>query len=172
MDSIYIYIYSYIYYIICRVCLWAYSGEWATRMTDKVSARSRVLKIYIQLWFLYCLFFFFYQLRSPFIMLLLLLLLLRYLGWYFITICVRTISVFNVFATAAHGQSYLFTLENVLTRQQLPYNLTGSVNGTTEPDLFVDQVDNNTRIILYKNRKYPQRSITKVQSVHNIIVHL
>lgn len=49
VDSIYIYIYSYIYYIICRVCLWAYSGEWATRMTDKVSARSRVLKIYIQL---------------------------------------------------------------------------------------------------------------------------
>lgn len=89
---------------------------------------------------------------------------------YFITICVHTISVFNVFATAAHGQSYLFTLENVLTRQQLPYNLTGSVNGTTEPDLFGDQVDNNTRIILYKNRKYPE--ITKVQSVHNIIVHL
>lgn len=89
----------------------------------------------------------------------------------FITISVHTISVFNVFATAAHGQSYLFTLENVLTRQQqLPYNLTGSINGTTEPDLFGDQVDNNTRIILYKNRKYTE--ITKVQCVHNIIVHL
>lgn len=52
------YIYSYIVIFTIYSCLWAYSGEWATRMTDKLSARSRVLKIYIQLWFLYCLFFF------------------------------------------------------------------------------------------------------------------
>ncbi|KAH8416218.1 hypothetical protein KR222_011554, partial [Zaprionus bogoriensis] len=62
------------------------------------------------------------------------------------------ISVLNVFAPAAHGQSYLLTLENVLARQ-LPYNLTttGAANGTTEPELFGDQVDNNTRIFVYKN---------------------
>lgn len=53
-----LYIYSYIVTFTIYSCLWAYSGEWATRMTDKLSARSRVLKIYIQLWFLYCLFFF------------------------------------------------------------------------------------------------------------------
>ncbi|XP_030557873.1 uncharacterized protein LOC115760587 isoform X1 [Drosophila novamexicana] len=59
------------------------------------------------------------------------------------------IALFSVCATGAHGQSYLLTLENVLTRQ-LPYNLT-TVNGTNETDLFAEQVDNNTRIFVYKN---------------------
>ncbi|XP_034479261.1 uncharacterized protein LOC117785395 isoform X2 [Drosophila innubila] len=59
------------------------------------------------------------------------------------------ITVFNAYATVADGQSYLLTLENVLTRQ-LQYNLT-SVNGTSEPDLFGEQLDNNTRIFVYKN---------------------
>ncbi|XP_017007927.2 uncharacterized protein [Drosophila takahashii] len=51
-----------------------------------------------------------------------------------------------------HGQSYLFSLENVLNEssRQLPYNLT-SANGTTEVDLFPDTISNNTRIIVYKN---------------------
>ncbi|XP_016953498.1 uncharacterized protein LOC108026835 [Drosophila biarmipes] len=52
----------------------------------------------------------------------------------------------------AHGQSYLFSLENVLNEssRQLPYNLT-SANRTTEVDLFPDSISNNTRIIVYKN---------------------
>nr|XP_016930708.1 uncharacterized protein LOC108010319 [Drosophila suzukii] len=51
-----------------------------------------------------------------------------------------------------HGQSYLFSLENVLNEssRQLPYNLT-SANGTTEVDLFPDTISNNTRIVVYKN---------------------
>ncbi|KAL7736929.1 hypothetical protein ACLKA6_008797 [Drosophila palustris] len=57
------------------------------------------------------------------------------------------ITVFNAYAPVADGQSYLVTLENVLTRQ-LQYNLT-SVNGTSEPDL--QQLDNSTRIFVYKN---------------------
>ncbi|KAH8299836.1 hypothetical protein KR044_006703, partial [Drosophila immigrans] len=59
------------------------------------------------------------------------------------------ISVFNAYAPVADGQSYLLTLENVLTRQ-VPYNLT-TVNGTSDSDLFAEQVDNNTRIFVYKN---------------------
>ncbi|KAM8712314.1 hypothetical protein ACLKA7_012781 [Drosophila subpalustris] len=57
------------------------------------------------------------------------------------------ITVFNAYAPVADGQSYLVTLENVLTRQ-LQYNLT-SINGTSEPDL--QQLDNSTRIFVYKN---------------------
>ncbi|KAI8038473.1 uncharacterized protein LOC128254916 [Drosophila gunungcola] len=52
-----------------------------------------------------------------------------------------------------HGQSYLFSLENVLNEsssRQLNYNLT-STNGTTEVDLFPDTIANNNRIIVYKN---------------------
>ncbi|XP_060655974.1 uncharacterized protein LOC133843733 isoform X1 [Drosophila sulfurigaster albostrigata] len=59
------------------------------------------------------------------------------------------LTVFNAYAPMADGQSYLLTLENVLTRQ-LPYNLT-TVNGTSDADLFAEQVDNNTRIFVYKN---------------------
>ncbi|XP_023160542.2 uncharacterized protein LOC111592521 [Drosophila hydei] len=59
------------------------------------------------------------------------------------------IALFSVYASGTHGQSYLLTLENVLARQ-LPYNIT-SVNGTSETDLFAEQVDNNTRIFVYKN---------------------
>lgn len=59
------------------------------------------------------------------------------------------ITVFNAYAPVADGQSYLLTLENVLTRP-LQYNLT-TVNGTSEPDLFGEQLDNNTRIFVYKN---------------------
>ncbi|EDW09348.2 uncharacterized protein LOC6579519 [Drosophila mojavensis] len=59
------------------------------------------------------------------------------------------ITLFSVYASGTDGQSYLLTLENVLTRQ-LPYNLT-SVNGTSGTDLLAEQVDNNTRIFVYKN---------------------
>ncbi|XP_064543704.1 uncharacterized protein LOC135432127 isoform X2 [Drosophila montana] len=70
-----------------------------------------------------------------------------------------TIALFSVCATGAHGQSYLLTLENVLTRQ-LPYNLT-TVNGTTETDLFAEQVDNNTRIFVYKNIVEPNNELSQ-----------
>ncbi|XP_068146577.1 uncharacterized protein [Drosophila tropicalis] len=58
--------------------------------------------------------------------------------------------VCNVFAPSAHGQSYLLTLENVLTRQ-LPYNTTGNNNTSLETEVFADPTDNNTRIFVYKN---------------------
>nr|AAY55097.2 IP07155p1 [Drosophila melanogaster]AOQ12855.1 CG15673-PC [synthetic construct] len=50
------------------------------------------------------------------------------------------------------GQSYLFSVENVLheSARPLPYNLTNA-NGTTEVELFPDTISNNTRIIVYKN---------------------
>ncbi|XP_032590334.1 uncharacterized protein LOC6559571 isoform X2 [Drosophila grimshawi] len=59
------------------------------------------------------------------------------------------IAIFSVYAPAVHGQSYVLTLENVITRQ-LPYNRT-TFNGTTETDLFTEQVDNKSRIFVYKN---------------------
>ncbi|ALC42708.1 CG15673 [Drosophila busckii] len=65
-------------------------------------------------------------------------------------LCILT--VFNVCANEAHAQSYLFTLENVLTQHPRNYNLTDVHNGTLEGELFAEAVDNNnTRIFLYKN---------------------
>ncbi|KAH8348589.1 hypothetical protein KR084_008835, partial [Drosophila pseudotakahashii] len=63
-----------------------------------------------------------------------------------------SLSVIIASSCCVHGQSYLFSLENVLNEssRQLPYNLT-SANGTTEVDLFPDTISNNTRIIVYKN---------------------
>ncbi|KAH8301546.1 hypothetical protein KR059_005630, partial [Drosophila kikkawai] len=63
-----------------------------------------------------------------------------------------SISVLIACPSSAHGQSYLFSLENVLNEssRQLPRNLT-SANGTTEVDLFPENIGNNTRIIVYKN---------------------
>ncbi|KAH8271596.1 hypothetical protein KR018_010393, partial [Drosophila ironensis] len=62
------------------------------------------------------------------------------------------ISVLIACSCSAHGQSYLFSLENFLNEsaRHLPHNLT-SVNGTTEANPFSDTIANNTRIIVYKN---------------------
>lgn len=63
-----------------------------------------------------------------------------------------SISVLIACPSSAHGQSYLFSLENVLNESS-NRNLT-SANGTTEVDLFPEAISNNTRIIVYKNSEY------------------
>jgi len=70
-----------------------------------------------------------------------------------------SLSVIIASSCCVHGQSYLFSLENVLNEssRQLPYNLT-SANGTTEVDLFPDTISNNTRIVVYKNSEYLEGS--------------
>ncbi|XP_030387359.1 uncharacterized protein LOC115633978 [Scaptodrosophila lebanonensis] len=58
------------------------------------------------------------------------------------------ITVLYIHAPRTHAQSYLLTIDDVLT-QQLQYNLTNG--NSSEADLFGDQADNNTKIIVYKN---------------------
>lgn len=73
------------------------------------------------------------------------------------------LSVIIASSCCVDGQSYLFSVENVLheSARPLPYNLTNA-NGTTEVELFPDTISNNTRIIVYKNSEYLKDAILNV----------